>query len=481
MIDSRYFREECYINGEWVGGGGKIEVVNPATGKVIGSTPRFGRAETAKAIDAAHKAFPAWRARSAAERADYCRKIFEALMANQDDLARLLTVEMGKPFAEAKGEIAYAANFFRWFGEEARRIYGDIIPAPWGDKRIIVTKEPVGVVGSITPWNFPTAMIARKAAAALATGCTIVCKPASQTPYSALAYGVIADEVGLPKGVLNVITGSAGEIADEMCENPKLRKITFTGSTEVGKRLASNAAKYMKRTSMELGGNAPFIVFDDADLDRAVEGAMASKYRNSGQTCVCTNRMLVQASVYDAFAEKLSAAVQKMKVGDGMEDGVQQGPLIDESAVKKIEEHIADATGKGAKVVTGGHRHAKGLTFFEPTVLTGVTPAMLVAKDETFGPLAPLFKFETEEEAIKMANDTEYGLAAYFYTKDLARTFRVMEALEYGIVGINEGIISTEVAPFGGVKESGTGREGSKYGLDDYLNIKYALVGGLTK
>ncbi|HOP21255.1 MAG TPA: aldehyde dehydrogenase family protein, partial [Amphiplicatus sp.] len=299
--------------------------------------------------------------------------------------------------------------------------------------------------------------------------------------YSALAYGVIADEVGLPKGVLNVITGSAGEIADEMCENPKLRKITFTGSTEVGKRLASNAAKYMKRTSMELGGNAPFIVFDDADLDRAVEGAMASKYRNSGQTCVCTNRMLVQASVYDAFAEKLSAAVQKMKVGDGMEDGVQQGPLIDESAVKKIEEHIADATGKGAKVVTGGHRHAKGLTFFEPTVLTGVTPAMLVAKDETFGPLAPLFKFETEEEAIKMANDTEYGLAAYFYTKDLARTFRVMEALEYGIVGINEGIISTEVAPFGGVKESGTGREGSKYGLDDYLNIKYALVGGLTK
>lgn len=480
MIDSRYFREDCYIGGEWVGGGrGRIEVRNPATGEIIGSTPDFGREETAQAIDAAYAAFQDWRARTAAERADFCRKIYEALMDNQGDLARLLTIEMGKPIAEAKGEIAYAAAFFRWFGEEARRIYGDIIPSPWAGRRILVTKEPVGVVGSITPWNFPTAMIARKAAAALATGCTIICKPASQTPYSALAYGVIADEIGLPKGVLNVITGAPAEIADEMCENPKLRKITFTGSTPVGKRLAANAAKYMKRISMELGGNAPFIVFEDADLDKAVDGALASKYRNSGQTCVCTNRMLVQSSVYDAFAEKLARKVSSMKVGDGLEEGVQQGPLIDEKAVLKVEQHIEDATKKGAKVITGGKRHAKGLTFFEPTVLTNVTPEMLVAKDETFGPLAPLFKFETEEEAIRMANDTEYGLAAYFYTQDLARTFRVMEALEYGIVGVNEGIISTEVAPFGGVKESGMGREGSKYGLEDYLNIKYALVGGL--
>jgi succinate-semialdehyde dehydrogenase/glutarate-semialdehyde dehydrogenase len=344
-----------------------------------------------------------------------------------------------------------------------------------------VTKEPVGVVGSITPWNFPTAMIARKAAAALATGCTIICKPASQTPFSAIAYGVIAEDVGLPKGVLNVITGSAAAIADELCENPKVRKITFTGSTEIGKQLSSNAMKYMKRVSMELGGNAPFIVFDDADLDRAVIGALASKYRNSGQTCVCANRLLVQSSVYDKFTDMLATAVAKMKVGDGLEAGVEQGPLIDESAVKKVEEHIADATAKGATIVAGGKRHQKGLTFFEPTIITGVTPDMLVAKDETFGPLAPLFKFDTEEEAIAMANDTEYGLASYFYTQDLGRTFRVMEGLEYGIIGINEGIISTEIAPFGGVKESGMGREGSKYGLDDYLNIKYALVGGLGR
>jgi len=479
MIDSRFFREECYINGEWVGGGGRIEVNNPATGKTIGSVPKFGRAETARAIDAAHAAFLDWRARPAAERAEACRKIFEALMDNQEELGRLLTIEMGKPLAEAKGEVAYAANFFNWFGEEARRVYGDVIPSPWRDKRIIVTKEPLGVVGSITPWNFPTAMIARKAAAALATGCTIICKPASQTPYSALAYGVIADEVGLPKGVLNVITGVAAEIADELCENPKVRKITFTGSTAVGKELASNAMKHMKRVSMELGGNAPFIVFDDADLDRAVVGALASKYRNSGQTCVCANRLLVQSSVYDAFAGKLAKAVSKMKVGDGLEAGVEQGPLIDEAAVRKVEEHIADATGKGAKLLLGGHRHQKGLTFFEPTILTGVTAEMAVAKEETFGPMAPLFKFDTEEEAIAMANDTEYGLASYFYTRDLGRAFRVMEDLEYGIVGINEGIISTEIAPFGGVKESGMGREGSKYGLEDYLNVKYALVGGL--
>ena len=479
MIDSRFFREECFIDGRWVAGAAKIEVTNPATGKLVGTVPKFGRPETKAAIDAASVAFPAWRAKTAAERADYCRKIYQALMDNQEELGRILTIEMGKPLAEAKGEVAYAANFFKWFGEEARRVYGDVIPSPWTDKRIIVTKEPVGVVGSITPWNFPTAMIARKAAAALATGCTIVAKPASQTPFSALAYGVVAEMTGLPKGVLNVITGSAAAIADEMCEHPRLRKITFTGSTEIGKELASKAMKHMKRVSMELGGNAPFIVFEDADLDRAVAGAMASKYRNSGQTCVCSNRILVQSSVYDAFADRLAKAATKMKVGDGLEAGVEQGPLIDEAAVRKVEEHVEDAKKKGGRVLAGGRRHAKGMTFFEPTVIAGVTPEMLVATEETFGPLAPLFRFETEEEAIRMANDTEYGLASYFYTKDLARAFRVMEKLEYGIVGVNEGIISTEVAPFGGVKDSGMGREGSKYGLEDYLNVKYALVGGL--
>jgi len=481
MTKSRFFRQECFIDGEWAGGDNTIEVNNPATGEIIGSVPRFGRKETAAAIDAAQAAFVHWKARPAADRAELCRKFYQALMDNQDELGRLLTIEMGKPLAEAKGEVAYAANFFKWFGEEARRVYGDVIPSPWADKRILVTKEPVGVVGSITPWNFPTAMIARKAAAALASGCTIVCKPASQTPFSALAYGVIAEDIGLPRGVINVITGSASEIADEMCENPKLKKITFTGSTEVGKKLSSNALKYMKRVSMELGGNAPFIVFEDADLDRAVAGAIASKYRNSGQTCVCANRLLVHSSVYDAFADKLAAAVKKLKVGDGLEAGVEQGPLIDMAGVEKVEEHVADAVSKGAKVALGGHRHQKGLSFFEPTILTGVTRDMAVAKEETFGPLAPLFRFDTEEEALKMANDTEYGLACYFYTQDLGRAFRVMEALEYGIIGLNEGIISTEVAPFGGVKESGMGREGSKYGLEDYLNIKYALVGGLGK
>lgn len=480
MIDSRFFREDCFIGGRWVGGDARLEVTNPATGKTVGTVPKFGRAETRAAIDAADSAFADWRRRPAAERADYCRKIYQALMDHQEELGRLLTIEMGKPLAEAKGEVAYAANFFKWFGEEARRVYGDVVPSPWADKRIIVAKEPVGVVGSITPWNFPTAMIARKAAAALATGCTIVCKPASQTPFSALAYGVISEIVGLPKGVLNVVTGSASAIADEMCEHPRLRKITFTGSTEIGKALASKAMAHMKRVSMELGGNAPFIVFDDADLDRAVAGAIASKYRNSGQTCVCSNRILVQSSVYDAFAEMLAAAARSLKVGDGLEAGVEQGPLIDEAAVRKVEEHIEDAKTKGARVIAGGKRHEKGLTFFEPTVLAGVTPSMLVAKEETFGPIAPLFRFETEEDAVRMANDTEYGLASYFYTRDLGRAFRVMERLEYGIVGVNEGIISTEVAPFGGVKDSGLGREGSKYGLEDYLNIKYALIGGLA-
>ncbi len=481
MSDSRFFREDCYIDGQWVGSADRIKVNNPATGEIIGSVPKFGRKETAAAIDAAHAAFLLWRARTAAQRADYCRKFYEALMDNQDALARILTIEMGKSLREAKGEVAYAAAFFKWFGEEARRVYGDVIPSPWPDKRIIVTKEPVGVVGSITPWNFPTAMIARKAAAALASGCTIVAKPASQTPFSATAYGVIAADVGIPKGVINIISGSAAAIADEMCENPKVRKITFTGSTEIGKSLASKALLHMKRVSMELGGNAPVIVFDDADLDRAVEGAMISKYRNSGQTCVCANRILVQAGVYDRFAEKFAAAAKRLKVGDGLEDGVDQGPLIDDAAVLKVEQHIADATSKGAGVIAGGKRHARGLSFFEPTVLRDVTPAMLIARDETFGPVAPLFKFETEEEAIAMANDTEYGLASYFFTKDLGRAFRVMERLEYGMVAVNEGILSTEVAPFGGVKESGLGREGSKYGIEDYVHTKYALIGGLEK
>lgn len=479
--DSRFFKEDCYIDGRWVGGPDRIKVNNPATAEIIGSVPKFGRKETAAAIDAAHAAFLTWREKTAAERGDICRKFYQGLMDNQDALARILTIEMGKSLREAKGEVAYAAAFFKWFGEEARRVYGDVIPSPWSDKRIIVTKEPVGVVGSITPWNFPTAMIARKAAAALASGCTIVAKPASQTPFSATAYGVIADEVGVPKGVLNIITGSAAAIADEMCENPKLRKITFTGSTEIGKSLASKAMLHMKRVSMELGGNAPVIVFDDADLDRAVEGAMISKYRNSGQTCVCANRILVQAGVYDRFAEKFAAAAKKLNVGDGLEDGVEQGPLIDDAAVMKVEQHIADATSKGASVIAGGKRHAKGFSFFEPTVLRDVTPAMLIAKDETFGPVAPLFKFNTEEEAIAMANDTEYGLASYFFTKDLGRAFRVMEKLEYGMVAINEGILSTEVAPFGGVKESGLGREGSKYGMEDYVHTKYALIGGLGR
>jgi succinate-semialdehyde dehydrogenase/glutarate-semialdehyde dehydrogenase len=481
MAESRFFREDCYVNGRWIGAADRIEVNNPATGAIIGSVPKFGRTETAAAIDAAQDAFLLWREKTANERAEHCRKFYQALMDNQKELGRILTIEMGKTLKEATGEVAYSAAFFKWFGEEARRIYGDVIPSPWPDKRIIVTKEPVGVVGSITPWNFPTAMIARKAAAALAAGCTIVAKPASQTPYSALAYGVLAEDVGIPKGVINVITGSAAAIADEMCENPKVRKITFTGSTEIGKNLAAKAMKYMKRVSMELGGNAPVIIFDDADLDRAVEGAMISKYRNSGQTCVCANRILVQAGIYDRFAEKFAAAAKKLKVGDGLEEGVDQGPLIDDSAVVKVEQHIEDATAKGAKIIAGGKRHAKGLTFFEPTVLRDVTPAMLIARDETFGPVAPLFKFETEEEAIRMANDTEYGLASYFFTRDLARAFRVMEKLEYGMVAINEGILSTEVAPFGGVKESGLGREGSKYGVEDYIHTKYALFGGLGK
>ncbi len=481
MTKTRFFREDCYIGGEWRGGGKTIAVTNPADGETIGSVPDFGRDEARAAIAAAKKAFPEWRAKSADERGKACRAIHDALMDNQQVLAELMTLEQGKPLSESKGEIAYGAAFFKWFAEEATRVYGDVIPSPWADKRIVVTKEPVGVVCSITPWNFPNAMIARKAAAALAAGCPIVCKPASQTPFSALAFGVIADDIGLPKGVLSVITGEAAPIGEEFCTNPDVKKITFTGSTGVGKKLAAKAMGEMKRVSMELGGNAPLIIFDDADLDKAVEGTIACKFRNAGQTCVCANRILVQSGIYDAFAEKFAKRAAGLKVGDGLKDGVDQGPLIEEKAVEKVEEHIADALSKGAQTATGGHRHKLGGTFFEPTVLTGVTPDMMIASDETFGPVAPLFRFETEEEAAQMANDTEYGLASYLYTNDLGRAWRMMEALEYGMVAINEGILSTPVAPFGGVKESGVGREGSKYGLDDYLNIKYALFGGLGK
>ncbi len=473
--------EQCFIGGAWRGSesGATIEVTNPATGEIIGTVPRCGRAETAAAIDAAHAALPGWRATTAAERAKRMMGLADLMDQHREDLARLLTIEMGKSLAEARGELTIGAGYIRWFAEEGKRVYGDIIPSPWPGKRLLVTKEPVGVVGAISPWNFPNSMIARKLGPALAAGCPIVIKPATQTPYSALALGLLAEAAEFPKGVINILTGSAAEIAAEMCENPLLRKISFTGSTEVGKSLASHAMAHMKKVSMELGGNAPFMVFDDADLDAAVEGAMASKFRNSGQTCVCANRILVQAGVHDVFAEKFAAAIAKLKVGNGLAEGVTQGPLIDIKGVEKVEAHIADAVGKGAKVVLGGRRHALGESFFEPTLLTGVSSDAVVAREETFGPLAPLFKFETEEEAIRMANDTEFGLAAYFYTQDLGRSFRVMEGLEYGIVGLNEGLVTTEVAPFGGYKDSGVGREGSKYGIEDYLNIKYACVGGL--
>ncbi|MEM9750923.1 MAG: NAD-dependent succinate-semialdehyde dehydrogenase [Pseudomonadota bacterium] len=474
-------RQKIFIANEWsdADDGATISVTNPATNETIGTVPKAGRAETARAIAAASDAFQTWRSVSVEERATALRRIYEALMDNQDALGRMLTEEMGKPLAEAKGEIAFGARFFRWFGEEARRIYGDVIPSPFPGSRIVVTKEPVGVVGAITPWNFPNSMLARKIAAALAAGCAIVAKPASQTPYSGLAYGDLALEAGLPAGLVNVVTGSASEIAAEMCENPVLRKITFTGSTEVGKRLAAQAAAHMKRVSMELGGNAPFLVFDDADIDAAVQGAMISKFRNAGQTCVCANRILVQSGIYDAFAEKLAAAVRALHVGDGMEEGVTQGPLIDASAVEKVQEHIDDALFHGGSVIEGGGPHERGGLFFQPTVVAGAERSMKIFSEETFGPVAPLFKFETEEEAIALANDTEYGLACYAYTRDLGRAWRLSERLEYGMVGVNEGLLSTEVAPFGGVKDSGMGREGSKYGVEDYMNIKYALFGQL--
>ena len=481
MAWSDHLREACLIGGAWVqaDSGATIAVTDPATGKTLGTVPKMGRAECARAIDAAHAAFLAYGALTANERAGLMMTLYTALMDNQADLGELLCREMGKPLAEARGEVAYGASFVKWFAEETRRIYGDTIPSPWAGKRIMVTHAPVGVVGAITPWNFPTAMIARKLGAALGAGCAMVCKPATATPYSALAFGALVEQAGFPTGIFNVITGSASEIAAEMCENPKLRKITFTGSTAVGKSLASAATAHMKRVSMELGGNAPFIVFDDADLDAAVAGAMVSKYRNSGQTCVCANRFLVQRGVHDAFVAKLKTAVEGLKVGRGYDEGVTQGPLIDDAALAKVEEHLADMIAGGATVVTGGKRIGNEGAFFAPTVVTGATPAMKPFSEETFGPIAPVFVFDTEAEAIAMANDTPFGLASYFYTRDLGRAYRVMEALEYGMVGVNEGLISCEVAPFGGVKESGMGTEGSKYGLDDYLVKKYALFGGL--
>lgn len=474
-------REQILIGGVWSGAdsGAVIEVNNPATGAIIGTIPSAGRAETARAIDAASAAFKIWRAKTATERSAALHKLADIILANQEDLARLLTTEQGKPFAEAKGEVGASAAYVRWFAEEARRLYGDVIPSPWAGRRIMVTKEPVGVVAAITPWNFPSSMLARKIGAALAAGCTIVAKPAELTPYSGLAWGLLAEQAGIPAGCVNIITGDAKEIGLEMTSNPIVKKVTFTGSTAVGKLLMKQSADTMKKISMELGGNAPFIVFDDADLDAAVEGAIASKYRNSGQTCVCANRFYVQAGIHDAFAEKFAEASRKLKVGNGFDAGVVAGPLIEEKAVGKVERLLKDALDKGGTVVTGGKRSALGGTFFEPTVIANATADMAFAREEIFGPMAPLFKFETEEEAVRLANDTEYGLACYFYTKDLGRAFRVAEGLEYGQVGINAGVITTEVAPFGGVKESGVGREGSKYGCDDYLNIKYMCIAGI--
>jgi len=480
LTDGNLLRMQAYIGGKWenANGGATHDVINPATREKIGTVPDMGAAETRRAIDAARAAFPAWAAKTAKERATILRRWYELMMANQEDLAALMTAEQGKPLAESKGEIAYAASFLEWFAEEGKRLYGDTIPGHQADKRILVLRQPVGVVAAITPWNFPAAMITRKAGPALAAGCTFVCKPAIQTPYSALAMAELSTRAGVPPGVFNIVTGAgAGGIGTEMTSNPVVRKLTFTGSTAVGKKLMAQCSETMKKISMELGGNAPFIVFEDADLDAAVAGAIASKYRNTGQTCVCANRLLVQSSVYDAFTRKLTDAVAKLRVGDGLKGATDQGPLIDTKALAKVEEHIADAVSKGAQVATGGKRHALGGTFFQPTILTNVTPEMKVAREETFGPVAPLFRFETEAEAVRMANDTEFGLAAYFYTRDLARSWRVSEGLEYGIVGLNTGIISTEVAPFGGVKESGTGREGSKYGILDYTELKYVCVG----
>lgn len=479
LNDSALFRQSCYIDGAWcdADSGETVEVTNPATDKVIGTIPKLGADETRRAIEAANRAWPAWRAKTAKERSQILRTWFNLIMENQKDLALIMTAEQGKPFAEAMGEVVYGASFIEWFAEEAKRVYGDTIPGHQADKRIVVLKQPIGVVAAITPWNFPNAMITRKCAPALAAGCPVVIKPATQTPYSAFALAELAERAGIPAGVINVLTGGASAIGGELTGNPIVRKLSFTGSTEVGKLLMEQCSATVKKVSMELGGNAPFLVFDDADLDAAVEGAMMSKFRNTGQTCVCANRILVQDGVYEAFAEKLAVAVKTLKVGNGMDDGVNLGPLIDENGLLKVEEHVADAVSKGAAVAVGGSRHDLGGTFYQPTVLTDVNTDMKVTREETFGPVAPLFRFGSDDEGIAMANDTEFGLASYFYARDLSRVWKVSEALESGIVGVNTGIISNEVSPFGGIKESGVGREGSKYGMDDFLEIKYVCMG----
>jgi succinate-semialdehyde dehydrogenase/glutarate-semialdehyde dehydrogenase len=480
--DARLFREACYVNGAWVQAksGDLIDVDNPATGEVIGRVPALGRTETRDAIKAADVAFASWRKQTAKERSRILRNWFELVVANQEDLARLTTLEQGKPLTESRGEVLYAASFLEWFSEEAKRVYGDTIPQPDNDKRIVVIKQPVGVVACITPWNFPLAMITRKIGPALAAGCTVVVKPALQTPFSALALAELADRAGVPKGVLNIVTGPEKEIGAELTSNLVVRKLSFTGSTEVGRILMAQCAGSIKRLSLELGGNAPFIVLSDADLDAAVEGAIASKFRNTGQTCVCANRILVHESVYQVFAEKLVIAVKRLKPDNGLNEDATQGPLIDDAAVKKVEEHVSDAKSKGARVLTGGQRHRLGGRFYEPTVLADVTTEMILAREETFGPVAPLFRFSSDSEAIAIANDTEFGLSAYLYGRDVTRVWRVAEELEYGIVGINTGLISTEVAPFGGVKQSGLGREGSKYGIEEFVEIKYLCLGGMN-
>ena len=482
ITNKSLLKNKAYVNGAWIEAddGSTFDVHNPATGEKLATLPDLGVAETSRAIAAADTAWEAWKSKTGKQRAGVLRKLFDLMMDNQEDLAQILTAECGKPLAEARGEVAYGASFIEWFGEEAKRAYGDLIPATINDRRIIVTKQAIGVCAAITPWNFPNAMITRKIGPALAAGCPVILKPAAETPLSALAIAELADQAGVPTGIFSVITSSDGaKIGAELTANPIVRKISFTGSTAVGKILMRQAASTVKKLSLELGGNAPFIVFDDADLDAAVAGAMASKYRNSGQTCVCVNRFLVQDGIYDAFIEKFTAAVKGLKLGNGADEGITQGPLINMAGMEKVADHVADALSKGGRVVTGGKPHALGRSFYEPTVIADVTPEMKVAKEETFGPLAPVFRFKTEQEAIDMANDTEFGLASYFYTRDVGRVWRVGEALEYGIVGINEGIISTEVAPFGGVKESGLGREGSHYGLDDYMEIKYMCMGGI--
>ena len=483
LKDSGLLKSQCYIDGQWLDAdnGAVFPVHNPATGAVICTVPDAGAAETRRAIEAAGRAGVLWRAQSADARARVLRRWYELMLTHQEDLARLMTSEQGKPLAESRGEIGYAASFIEWFAEEARRVYGETIPSPWPDSRIVVTREPVGVCAAITPWNFPAAMITRKAAPALAAGCTMVVKPAAQTPLSALAMAELAARAGVPAGVLSVVTGGARAIGGELTSHPLVRKLTFTGSTQVGRLLTAQCAPTLKRMSLELGGNAPFIVFDDADLDAAVLGAMTSKYRNTGQTCVCANRLLVQDGIYDAFADKLAAAVSRLKVGDGMEAGVEQGPLIDTAALDKVEELVGDAVAQGARALVGGRPHKLGGTFYEPTVLTGVRPTMRMSQEEIFGPVAPLYRFQDEAEAIRIANDTEYGLAAYFYARDIGRVWRVAEAIEVGIVGINTGLISTTVAPFGGVKQSGVGREGSRYGINEFINLKYLCMGGVTR